>query len=137
MHRDDLVTYDYTARLCGVWGYEEEDFPQPDLMPGDGDSITFGSASLSVIHTPGHTPGSICLYGEKVLFTGDTLFRGSAGRTDLPGGNATQLLQSLKALAGLPPLTRVFCGHDEETTLEREKAANPFMLAQQGPDVTA
>jgi glyoxylase-like metal-dependent hydrolase (beta-lactamase superfamily II) len=128
MHADDVMTYDATKRLCMSWGYDEEDFPLPDLFLQEGDTLRVGDLCFSVIHTPGHTPGSICLFGHGLLVTGDTLFRGSAGRTDLPGGNREHLLHSLKKLVQLPYLTRVVCGHDEETTIGVEATTNPFML---------
>ncbi len=128
MHADEMMTYDETRRLCMSWGYDEEDFPRPELFLHDGDSIRVGGLRFSIIHTPGHTPGSICLFGQGLLITGDTLFRGSAGRTDLPGGNREHLLRSLKKLMQLPYLTRVVCGHDEETTIGTEVKTNPFML---------
>jgi len=127
MHEDELKTYADSKRLCMSWGYEEEDFPRPDILVREGDVIRVGDLCFSVIHTPGHTPGSICLFGNGVLVTGDTLFRGSAGRTDLPGGNREHLLLSLKKLQQLPHATQVVCGHDEETTIGIEVETNPFM----------
>ncbi len=128
MHADDMTTYDETKRLCITWGYDEEDFPRPDLFVHEGDTVSVGALCFSVIHTPGHTPGSICLFGHGLLVTGDTLFRGSAGRTDLPGGNREHLRHSLKKLGRLPHPTRVVCGHDAETTIGEEVKTNPFML---------
>ncbi|HEU5316627.1 MAG TPA: MBL fold metallo-hydrolase [Chloroflexota bacterium] len=89
----------------------------------DGDTVTVGDASFSVLNTPGHTPGSICLYDARggVLFSGDTLFAGSFGRYDLPGGDAVALRESLKRLAALPAETRVYPGHGAETTIGRER----------------
>ena len=85
----------------------------------DGDVLDLGNVAVKVLHTPGHTPGSICLYAEEqgLLFSGDTLFDQGMGRTDLPGGDETLLYQSLKRLANLPPDTRVFPGHGEATTI--------------------
>lgn len=127
MHQNETGTYEMTKKLCISWGYEEEDFPAPDMLVREGDRISIGKTTLEVIHTPGHTPGCICLYGENCLFTGDTLFKGSVGRTDLPGGNTEKLLASLKKIVLLPPETKVFCGHGEETTLDREVRRNPFL----------
>jgi glyoxylase-like metal-dependent hydrolase (beta-lactamase superfamily II) len=127
MHESEEKTYALTKKLCISWGYDEEDFPQPDLLVNEGDEIRIGDVSFTVIHTPGHTPGGICLHGDGVLFTGDTLFRGSAGRTDLPGGNRDQLTASLKKLMQLPLSTRVYCGHEKETSIELEMRSNPFM----------
>jgi glyoxylase-like metal-dependent hydrolase (beta-lactamase superfamily II) len=127
MHNNEKSVYELTKEKCLVWGFESADFPQPDILVNNGDRISIGSGFLEVIHTPGHTPGGICLLGEKTLFTGDTLFKGSVGRTDLPGGNTEQLLGSLKKIAALPPETRVLCGHGDETTIEIELRHNPFL----------
>ncbi|MEM4389178.1 MAG: MBL fold metallo-hydrolase [Candidatus Micrarchaeia archaeon] len=93
-----------------------------DFLLGDGDVVRAGSVSLRVLHTPGHTPGSICLLEEKegLLFSGDTLFKGTFGRTDL-GGSDLAMLASLKRLALLPKNTRVLPGHGEPTTIGEEK----------------
>ncbi|MDO9542108.1 MAG: MBL fold metallo-hydrolase [Kiritimatiellia bacterium] len=82
-----------------------------------------------VIATPGHSPGSVCFYfpDENTLFSGDTLFQDSVGRTDLPGGDMRQLTNSLRILAVLPPLTKVYPGHGPETTIAREIESNPFL----------
>jgi glyoxylase-like metal-dependent hydrolase (beta-lactamase superfamily II) len=126
MHEDEKETYEMTKKLCLSWGYDPEDFPSPDVTVRDGDTLSIGRVVFEIIHSPGHTPGSICLYGEKALFTGDTLFKGSVGRTDLPGGNTERLFDSLKKIVLLPPGTTVFCGHGDETTIEHESAYNPF-----------
>ena len=98
----------------------------------EGDRIEFGSHSLEVIHTPGHTPGGMCLYTNGYVFTGDTLFVGGIGRTDLPGGSMSQLFQSIKnKLFTLPEDTLVFPGHNygtsPQSTIGREKQYNPFV----------
>jgi len=97
----------------------------------DGDFIKLGKTGLSVIHTPGHTRGGICLYGEGNLFTGDTLFVGAVGRTDMRGGSFETLLASLRKLLELPPDTIVWPGHDygdtPSSTLAHEKKTNPYM----------
>jgi len=105
--------------------------PRAQRLVTDGDFIRIGKTGLKVIHTPGHTPGSICLYGEGNLFTGDTLFIGAVGRTDLRGGSFDVLLDSLRKLLSLPPETRVWPGHDygdaPVSTLAREKETNPYI----------
>jgi len=105
--------------------------PAPHLLVTDGDVIRIGKTGLKVIHTPGHTPGAICLYGEGNLFTGDTLFVGAVGRTDMKGGSFESLLDSLKKLLALPPETRVWPGHDygdaPVSTLARERETNPYI----------
>ena len=88
--------------------------------------------NYQVIHTPGHSPGGVCFYfpGDNLLFSGDTLFQGTVGRTDLPGGNMAQLNKSLKILAALPPATKVYPGHGPETTMELEMNSNPFLRSK-------
>jgi len=127
MHEDENGTYETTKGRCVSWGYEPEDFPPPDIILKDHDRITLGNDVLEVIHSPGHSPGSICLYIQQCLFTGDTLFRGSVGRTDLAGGNTEKLMGSIKRLMLFPPDTKVFCGHGPGTTIGEEKAKNPFI----------
>lgn len=93
-----------------------------DLSLGEGDAIP-GWGEARILHTPGHSPGSCCLYfaGESLLVAGDTLFAGSFGRTDLPGGSWPDMVRSLARLKALPPETRVICGHGPETTVARER----------------
>ncbi len=93
----------------------------------DGDTVQILDAPFQVLGTPGHTPGSVCLLGEGMLFSGDTLFEGSCGRTDFPGGSVAQMNASLRRLAALPGDWRVLPGHGGETTLTRERADNFFM----------
>jgi hydroxyacylglutathione hydrolase len=103
--------------------------PQPERLLRDGDTIDVGDLSFKVIHTPGHSPGGICLHGHGVLFAGDTLFNLSIGRTDFPGGDYDQLMQSIRGkLMALPDDTRVLCGHMSETTIGFERKRNPFVL---------
>lgn len=103
-------------------------FPIPPSVPAidlaEGSEIRFGDVRLTVLHTPGHTEGSVCLMAdsERLLFTGDTLFAQGWGRTDLPGGNEVQMVDSLARLAGLADDLRVLPGHGPQSTLEREKA---------------
>ena len=108
--------------------------PQPDILVKDGDSIQIGGSNLEVIHTPGHTKGGICLYCDNNLFTGDTLFVGGIGRTDLPGGSLRLLLDSIKMrLLALPGETIVWPGHNYGTTpystVIQEKLHNPFLAS--------
>lgn len=96
----------------------------------DGNTITFGNHTLMVIQTPGHTPGGVCFYckEENVIFTGDTLFQASIGRTDLDGGSYDQLMQSLtERLAVLPPETKVYPGHGPSSTIDFEMKYNPYL----------
>lgn len=100
----------------------------PDGFLAEGDLIRFGDVALSVLHTPGHTPGSMTLQHERSLFTGDLLFAGSIGRTDLPGGSEEEMMKSLRRLQGLEGDYRIYPGHGPETTLEAERKYNPFLL---------
>ena len=93
----------------------------------EGDTVSFGGMDFKVLHTPGHTPGSVCLMCEHVIFSGDTLFWGSCGRTDLPGGNWATILVSLRRLADLPGDYDVYPGHGSPTTLSFERKMNPYM----------
>lgn len=93
----------------------------------EGDCIRVGQMEFTVLHTPGHTPGSVCLRAGDTLFSGDTLFAGSCGRTDFPGGSWEQMLASLHRLAALEGDCTVLSGHGGETTLEHERAYNPYM----------
>src|SRR5680860_191258 len=99
-----------------------------DFLLQDGQEITIGREKLKVLTTPGHSPGGVCFLGNEGLFSGDTLFAGSIGRTDFPGGSLEQLLQGVKdKLLTLPEDTRVFPGHGEETNIGEEKRNNPFL----------
>lgn len=100
----------------------------PDVLWDDQTVVTVGTLEFTVLHTPGHTPGGICLYGHEVVFTGDTLFAGSIGRTDLPRGDYEQLITSIKEkLLPLPSDTRVYPGHGPSSTMAMEKQGNPFL----------
>ena len=105
--------------------------PGPDRVIADGDILLLGETRIEVIETPGHTPGSVCLLCEGKLFTGDTLFAGGLGRTDLPGGSDERLMKSIKErLLTLPDETVVLPGHaygPRESTIGKEKATNPFL----------
>jgi len=106
-----------------------EDPPPADILVSDGDLIKVGGISLRVIHTPGHTPGGMCLYTERMLFTGDTLFVGSVGRTDFPGGSYAELERSIRTrLYTLPGDTVVFPGHNygrtPTSTILQERRSN-------------
>jgi glyoxylase-like metal-dependent hydrolase (beta-lactamase superfamily II) len=103
------------------------DSPPPDRLLVDGDKITVGRTSLRVIHTPGHTPGSVGFLGDRVFFSGDTLFCGGVGRTDLPGGSWKDLEKSIREkILVLPGETVVLPGHGPWTTVEQETLSNPF-----------
>ena len=107
----------------------------PDLSRGlfwtdfyeDGDELAMDGLTFRVLHTPGHTPGSVCLQVDDVLLTGDTLFAGSCGRTDFPGGSWQQLMDSFARLSKLPGNFGVLSGHGESSDLDTERASNPYM----------
>jgi len=106
--------------------------PPADIIVREGDMITVGSLSLKVLHTPGHSPGSMCLYMDGMIFTGDTLFVGAVGRTDLPGGSWPVMFRSImEKLAPLPEETKVYPGHNygasPTSTIGYEKRHNPFL----------
>lgn len=106
--------------------------PGPTTDYIDGSTVTVGGLTVEVIHTPGHTPGGVCLRVGDTLFTGDTLFRGSMGRTDLPGGSYEQIMDSLKRLAALPGDCKVCPGHEGLSTLEEERRSNYYMREAAG-----
>ncbi len=114
---------------AALFGLNYVPSPPPDLELVEGLRLEIGALHLQVLHTPGHTPGSVCLYipEESALLTGDTLFASGVGRTDLPGGDARQLTESLRRLLALPPETTVYSGHGSSTTLSAERRHNPWL----------
>jgi hydroxyacylglutathione hydrolase len=100
--------------------------PQADRLLVDGDNVEDGAVVLAVLHTPGHTEGSICLLGHGHLFSGDTLFAGSIGRTDFPGGDMAAMRRSIIRLSALDDETVVHAGHGPDSTIGRERRVNPF-----------
>ncbi len=130
LHKDDLMFIKQSKKSAMKWGITIEQVPYPDKYVEDGDILKLGSLELTVIHTPGHSRGGICLYipSEKLVFSGDTLFYGSVGRTDFDGGSMEELLKSIKEkLYTLPDNTVVYTGHGEETTIGNEKMQNMFV----------
>ena len=131
LHEEDLPIYARLPEQGRLFGFHFE-APEPvDRTLSDGDRIPCGGGFLEVLHTPGHTPGSVCLRlsgGSPVLFSGDTLFRRSIGRTDLPGGSTPQILSSIETkLLTLPGDLAVLPGHGEPTTIAEESRLNPFL----------
>lgn len=104
----------------------------PTVPYNEGDTLTLGSLTISVLHTPGHTPGGVCLKVEDALFTGDTLFQGSMGRTDFPGGSYEEIMASLKRLGQLPGDCHVLPGHMGTSSLEAERRSNYYMQEAMG-----
>jgi len=127
MSGDDLELYLQAREQAVSWGFEIEAPPRPDLLVAEGTELAAGSLKFTVISTPGHSPGGICLYGQGVVFTGDTVFAGSVGRTDLYGGSMEALKKSFARVMSLPPETRLFPGHGPSSTIEQEKRFNFFM----------
>jgi hydroxyacylglutathione hydrolase len=101
--------------------------PPADKTLHEGDLIRTGKTTLRVLHTPGHSKGSISLLGNNIIFTGDTLFAGSIGRYDLPGASYKEIMHSIKRLATLPEHVKVYPGHGPTTTIGKEKNSNPFL----------
>jgi glyoxylase-like metal-dependent hydrolase (beta-lactamase superfamily II) len=131
IHRADKALYDRFAGQLAFFGVDARGAPNPlpaDGFLADGDEIAFGRHRLKVLHTPGHTKGSCCFHVEGALFSGDTLFRGSVGRTDLPGGDFDEEAQSIRSrLYVLDPDTAVHPGHGPDTRIAWEKSGNPFV----------
>ncbi|HWR59004.1 MAG TPA: MBL fold metallo-hydrolase [Thermodesulfovibrionales bacterium] len=127
VHRDELEIYRAARDMAAFWGYDLEPLPEPDLLVDEDDEIRVGDLTFRVMHTPGHSPGGLCLFGEGIVITGDTLFAGSVGRTDFHGGDMTKLKQSFDRLMTLPPETKVLAGHGPASTIGRERSDNFFM----------
>lgn len=127
MHENELpvLRSDINKEISAALGLFIPD--APDRYIAEGDEIGDDDLKIKVVHTPGHTPGSVCLSTDGLLFTGDTLFAGSIGRTDLPGGDFKTIQDSLDRLRPLPPETIILPGHGDSTTLKRELDFNPFM----------
>jgi glyoxylase-like metal-dependent hydrolase (beta-lactamase superfamily II) len=136
LHKDDLVIYQNAVRMGMMFGLTVEEPPPVDRFYETDAVIALGDYEVRVAHTPGHCPGGVCLAvsrnGDAAaarLFVGDTLFAGSIGRTDLPGGDYDTLLKAITGvLFKYPDDAIVYSGHGPETTIGREKATNPFVL---------
>ncbi len=135
IHRADAAMLSQLSATAAAWGLAAENSPTADRLLEDGDTISFGRHTLTVLHTPGHTPGGICLYTEyeqagnpkKAVFVGDTLFAGSIGRTDFPGGSFDTLIASIRnQLFDLADDVTVYPGHMGNTTIGAERRSNPF-----------
>lgn len=131
--RDAYMLTDRQSNLSFLAGITPVvgDCPRADFTLEEGDLIEQAGIKLEVLHTPGHTPGGVCLYArkEQIVFVGDTLFADSVGRTDMPGGSTAQLIKSIKQkLLALPDETVVYPGHGPQTTIGRERTHNQFLL---------
>jgi glyoxylase-like metal-dependent hydrolase (beta-lactamase superfamily II) len=130
LHDADRPLYDSSPLQARMFGIRCADPPPPDEALEHGQAIEIGALRAEVIATPGHSPGGVSLHfrAAGVLFSGDTLFQGGIGRTDLPGGSMSQLMLSIRErLLTLPGETRVYCGHGPATTIGDEKRSNPFL----------
>lgn len=130
VHADDAAMLTDPQLNLSVAGYMGRlIISQPaDILLHEGDTIVFGNCEFKVVHTPGHTPGGICLVGENVVISGDSLFAGSIGRTDFPTGSMTDLISSLKEkIMTLDPNMQVFPGHGGTTNIGWEKQNNPYL----------
>ena len=131
IHRADLPFFERSLEQAEMFGLTLIAKPRADNFLDDEELISFGNSQLKVIHLPGHSPGGVGFYcrEQDFIITGDVLFRGSIGRTDLPGGSYKTLLDSIHSkLMVLPDTTVVHCGHGPETTIGDERSTNPFLL---------
>ncbi|MHC1705628.1 MAG: MBL fold metallo-hydrolase [Tenuifilaceae bacterium] len=130
-HEDEIPLVQTSPSHALMFGLVLEKAPVIDKTIKDGEIISFGNSSFEVIHTPGHSKGGVCFYSskQKILFSGDTLFRGSIGRTDLMGGNYETIIDSINnKILKLGDEVIVYPGHGDSTTIEYEKQNNPFLL---------
>jgi glyoxylase-like metal-dependent hydrolase (beta-lactamase superfamily II) len=134
IHRDDLFLYDAAVQHGRFFGCHVEQPPPPDFFLDPSETVSFGRCTVEVHHTPGHSPGGVCLrlrcpgVDDTHLFVGDTLFAGSIGRTDLPGGDYATLMRSIRTvLFGFGEAAIVHPGHGPDTTIGRERDTNPFL----------
>jgi hydroxyacylglutathione hydrolase len=116
-------------RAASLFGLTIPKPPAPDRLLREGEVVTLGGGPFRVVHTPGHSPGHICLLGDGIAFVGDVVFQGGIGRTDLPGGDHDTLLRSIaRHLLPLPDETVLYNGHGPATTIGRERRTNPFLV---------
>jgi glyoxylase-like metal-dependent hydrolase (beta-lactamase superfamily II) len=127
INKDDIDIYSKAKDQAAFWGYDMDSPINPDMFVGEDDELSLGGLKFKVMLTPGHSPGGICLYGEGIVLTGDTVFAGSVGRTDLFGGSMEELKKSFTEIMSLPPGTKIFPGHGEWSTVQEEKEHNFFI----------
>lgn len=128
-HKEEETSLKTLVQYAVMFGVEMTEAPAISRYLSEADTLTFGKTTLQVVHTPGHTPGGICLYAHEqgVIFTGDTLFQGSIGRTDLPGGSYNAIIHSISTkLFTLPSSVVAYPGHGSSTNIAFEKQNNPF-----------
>jgi hydroxyacylglutathione hydrolase len=128
LHEADLQMFEAGPFQAASYGlpFEGDILPSERFVEGQG--LTLGKLSFTVMHTPGHSPGHVIVHGNGIALVGDCLFAGSIGRTDLPLGNGAELGRSLRRIMALAPETRVFPGHGPETTIGAERRSNPYIL---------
>jgi len=130
IHADDAKSL-HGQSLSALFGLSYSSPPSPDRLLKGGDSVDIGDLHFLALHTPGHSPGGICLLGEGVMFSGDTLFNNGIGRTDFPAGSYSQLMNSIYTkLMILPDNTVVYPGHGPDTTIGTERRENPFLRSR-------
>jgi hydroxyacylglutathione hydrolase len=135
LHPADRRLYDSAPQQAAMFGLSCEAPPPPDGDLTDGQQVSVGGCGFEVLHTPGHSPGGVTFAGHGLAFTGDALFAGSIGRTDLPGGDTETLTRSIRQrLYRLPNATVVWSGHGPMTTIGAEKRSNPFVHLTPGVD---
>jgi len=128
LHPADRPLYDRGAWQAALYGLTIEQPPAPERELGEGDVLTVGSLSFEVLHLPGHSPGHVVFRSKGHLLAGDLLFAGSVGRTDLPLSDPERMTESLERVATLSPETVVYPGHGPTTSIQRERATNPFLV---------
>ena len=127
MHCDDVPFVADSKTHAFMYGLKIPNVPLPNSFIDEDDVVEIGDIKLKTIHTPGHTPGCVCFYTPGYLFSGDTLFNGSVGRTDLPGGSYDKIISNIQnKLFVLPDETVVYPGHGDITTIAEEKKSNPY-----------
>lgn len=128
LHPDDAFLYEALPKQGQWFGFRYDPAPPVDRYYREGDSVPVGNLTVRILHTPGHSPGSVCLQTGDHVFCGDLIFAGSVGRTDLPGGAPRLLIQMIREkILCLPDSTQLYPGHGPATTVGRERLTNPFL----------
>lgn len=127
LHREDLYIYENARDQAFLWGFSVEPQPYPDIFLEEGYRMAIGGVEFVIMHTPGHSPGGVCLHHEDLLFTGDTIFAGSIGRTDFHGGSLSEMKRSFRRIIDMPPATRLLPGHGPDSTVAIERETNFFI----------
>jgi glyoxylase-like metal-dependent hydrolase (beta-lactamase superfamily II) len=127
LHGADLQIYDGARDLALLMGFSVEQQPAPDIIVSEGDKLLIGKTVVTIMHTPGHSPGGVCLHHADLLLTGDTIFAGSIGRTDFPGGSLQAMKRSFRRIIDLSEATQLFPGHGPSSTIAEEREMNFFI----------